>query len=248
MVLHTLGAVQRRFLRRRRAREAAPEPPPAPVPVTRATIIDAAALDGDEAARRWLDGVEAEALAAQSIALLNRVVHAHRIATADPGPRDVTRDGALVVRVGYGGGEEVAEGRYRRALELPPPRGGGQTRAAALRPQERLAALLSGRDVALACEELALRARADLAAGRSREAALVLRVALEAGLSELEPWRDRGDLDERLAELRDTRGDVAAVANRALQGGLDPGEEEIVRCVLGRLEAALRARTASGID
>jgi hypothetical protein len=111
-----------------------------------------------------------------------------------------------------------------------------------------LAAILSGRDVALACEELTLRGRSDFAAGRSREAALTLRIALEAALTELVPWRDRGDVGERISALAATRPDVAAVANRALQGGLDPQEEATVDRVLGRLEAAMRARAAAGFD
>jgi len=252
-VLGTLGAPQRRLLRRRRERGVAPNPPPAAVPVTRATVIDAAALDGEAAAERWLAGVDREALVASALATLNRVLQAHRIASADASPRDVTRGQALAVRVGYGAGEEVADGRHSAAIELPPPAPGGglavgSRRSAALRPQERLAALLSGRDAALACEELALRARADLAAGRWREAALTLRVALEAALSELAPWRDRGDLSERLTRRAGAREEVAAAAHRALEGGLDPAEQEIVERVLSSLEAALRARTAAGIE
>jgi hypothetical protein len=246
VVLATLGAPQRRLLRRRRARRVGPHPAPTPVPVTRATVIDAAALEDEAAGRRWLGEVDRDALAASALATLNRVLHAHRIASADAGVRDVTRDQALVARVGYGVGEEVADGRHTTALELPPPDRG--RRVAALRPQERLAALLSGRDAVLACEELAIRARADLAARRSREAALTLRVALEAALSELAPWRDRGDLGERLEELRGAREEVAAAANRALQGGLDPSEEVAVERVLDRLESALRARTAGGFE
>lgn len=249
LVLATLGAPQRRLLGRRRARPVEQEPPPTAVPVTRATVIDASPLDDEAAARRWLEEADGEAIAEGELARLNRVLHAHRVATADPGPRDVTRREALVVRVGFGAGEEVAEGRHTAALELPPLDDTGRgRRLASLRPQERLAALLSGRDAALACEELALRARADLRAGRSREAALTLRVALEAALSELGPWSDRGDLAARLDELRADRGAVGAAANRALQGGLDADEAESVDRVLGRLEAALRARTAAGFD
>ena len=125
---------------------------------------------------------------------------------------------------------------------------GGARRSAALRPQERLAAVLAGRDVVLACEVLVLRARADLDAGRLREAALQLRVALEAALAELEPWRSRGSVSERVDELRDERHAVGAAANSALQGGLDEATAEDVRRVVGRLEAVLRARTAEGFD
>ena len=91
-----------------------------------------------------------------------------------------------MTRVGYGTGEEVAEGRWTAARELPRATARAAAREAALRPQERFAALLAGRDVALACELLALRARLDLDHGRDREAALQLEAALAAALSELE--------------------------------------------------------------
>jgi hypothetical protein len=111
-----------------------------------------------------------------------------------------------------------------------------------LSPQERLAALLSGRDAALACEELTLRARGDLDHGRPREAALQLAIALDAGLAELEVWRDQGDMAERLEELDDLRGAVARAAEAALQGGLEVEVVSSMELALGRLEAALRAR------
>lgn len=255
LVVATLGAPQRRLVGRRRARSVDPEPAPTPVTVTRATVIDAAALPDEAGARRWLDDADRDAVARAGIATLNRVIAAHRVSVADGGVRDVTRPQALVTRIGFGLGEEVADGRYSAALELPAEADAagsllGETlrRSAALRPMERLSALLAGRDVALACEELTLRARADLDAGRMREAALMLRVALEAAIAELEPWRDRGDLASRLTELRDGREEVGAAANRALQGQLDAGEEAAVARVLGRIEAALRARTAGGFE
>jgi hypothetical protein len=247
VVLATLGAPQRRWLHRsRRPRSIEPGPPVEPVVVTRATVVHATPLNTEAAAAAWLRAVDGDAETAAALAVLNRVIAAHRIAADDPGARDVTRAAALVVRVGYGAGEEVAEGRHTAAVELPAPR--VERRAAALRSQERLSALLSGRDAVLAAERLAQRARSDLAAGRSREAALTLRIALEAALTELVPWRDRADIGQRLDELAATRTDVAAVANRALQGGLDPGEEATVDRVLGRLEAAMRARAAAGFD
>ena len=120
--------------------------------------------------------------------MLNRAVAAHRVAAADPLLADADPARALVTRVGYGVGEQVAEGEWEAARELPRPR---EKRSRALVPQQRLAALLSGRDVALACEELALRARGDLDAGRQREAAMQLHLALEAAVAELESWRGR---------------------------------------------------------
>lgn len=253
LVVDVLGAPQRRLLpRRRRGVQAAPDPPPEPVLTSRATLVDTAALDGYDAASAWLADADLEARAGVALVRLNRVLHAHRIAAADPYAREVARAQALVVRVGFGSGEQVAEGRWDRACALPratagPLRGraGG---VSALRPQERLAALLAARDVALACEELTLRTRADADAERWREAALGLRVALEAALAELEPWRDQvTGLAERLAQLREHRAAVGAMANAALQGGLQDEQIELVRVVLGRVEAALRARTAGGV-
>ena len=249
LVLRVLGAAERRRLlgRRRRGRaiEATPDQPPEPVVTTRATLVDTAALDGYEAASRWLGEADLDALAAVALARLNRVLHAHRVASADPFVREVALGQALVVRVGFGDGARVADARWDRARELAhaaPAAGMTRPRAAALRPQERLAALLAGRDVALACEELTLRVRLDVDAGRLREAALGLRVAFEAALAELEPWRDGAGLAGRLAELGGRREEVGAAADAALQGGLDDEQTAVVGAVLGRIEAALRAR------
>jgi hypothetical protein len=233
--------------RRTRLRPVAPSPSPAPVTTARATLIRARPFDDAGEAERWLAGIDAEAEVAAALAVLNRLLHLHRTATADPAVREVARGQAIAARVGIGAGEQVAEGRFASALELPPPPA-PRRRSAALRPEERLAALLAGRDVPLASEELALRARADLAAGREREAALQLRVALAAALGELAPWAPRGDLRARLDELRTLEPAAEAAAAAALQGGLDDVARADVERVLGRLEAALRARTALGFD
>jgi len=247
VVLRTLGAPQRRLLGGRWARPAPPEPPPEPVPTARATVIAARPFEGEGAAELWLRDVDLEAQAAAGVAVVNRLLHLHRVATADAAVPEAARDLAIAVRVGIGRGDEVAEGRWTEARRLPPRRP-RRRRDAAPRPQERLAALLAGRDVALACEALALRARADLDAGRTREAALQLRVALAAALDELLAWAPRGDLERRIAELRELRPAANAAADAARQGGLDDAAAADVQRVLGRLEAALRARTAVGPD
>jgi hypothetical protein len=249
VVLTTLGAPQRARLgrrRRRRAAPAAPQPAPTPVATARATLIAARPFDGDAEAERWLAHADAEAEVAAALAVLNRLLHLHRTATADPSVGEVARGQALVARVGVGAGEQVAEGRWTRALQVPAP--APRRRSAALRPDERLSALLAGRDAPLACEELALRARSDVAGDREREAALQLRIALAAALHELAPWAPRGDLRARLDELRALQPAVEAAAAAALQGGLDDVASAGVEHALGRLEAALRARTALGFD
>lgn len=250
LVLRTLGAPQRRLLlARRRARhvEAPPEPAPEAVVTARATLVDTAALDGYEVAWSWLAAADLDALADAALARLNRALHAHRVAAADPYAREVARAQALVVRVGFGGGERVAEGRWDRARELPRATAPGlRPPTATLRPQERLAALLAGRDVALACEELVLRVRLDVDAQRWREAALGLRPAFDAARAELEPWRGAAGLDARLDELSSRAAQVDEVVAAALRSGLDEPLIETVRALLGRLEAVLRARVAAG--
>jgi hypothetical protein len=238
-----IGGIEapRRRLRRPRPRQA--ESAPAEVDVTRATVIDAEPLGELEAADEWLAracGAGSDRVVADALAVLNQAVAGQRLAARDPWLPDADPARALVCRVGYGSGEQVADGDWESARELPPPRA-PRTMSA---PQERLAALLGGREVALACEELTLRARGDLDHGRPREAALQLSVALEAALAELEGWR--ATLGPRLDELAGHRDAVAAAARAALAGGLDAETVEAVSAALARLEAALRARTAAG--
>jgi hypothetical protein len=238
VVIGGLAAPRRRRFGGSRARMA--EPGATPVEVTRATVIAPGAMDA-AAAAMWL--ADAGGAVDAALAVLNRALHAARIATADPLAREVARRHALVTRIGYGTGEEVADGRWSTARELPAP-ALAVPRTAALRPQERVAALLAARDVALACELLALRARADLDHERPREAALQLEAALAVAASELESWRDLAGMAERLEELRALAPGVAAAATAARAGGPDDDARVAVAHALGRLEAALRARTA----
>jgi len=214
------------------------------VPVTVATVIEAAPPADAEA---WLEAAGQDFVDA-AFAVLQSALHGHRLATADPHAGEVSADAALVVRIGYGSGEEVADGRWTSARELPAPRRSAlrERRTAALRPQERLAALLGGRDAALACEELVLRGRLDLDRGRSREAALQAHLALETARVELAAWSSSSAVAERLGELDARREAAAGAANAALQGGLDAGSSAVVENAIELVEAALRARNAVG--
>ena len=236
--------------RGRRAPVAEPEPSVARPGVCRATVVDVAVVD-DEAARAWLERAAGDGAAEtldEALQSVNDALRAHRAAAADPYVREVLAGHALVRRAGYGVGFEVADGRWTMARELPSAsRSEGSRRArrlAALRPQERLAALLSGRDAVLACEELALRARLDLDWGRAREAAMQAHLAMEAAVVELQAFRGQRDVADRLAELDGYRDALAAAANEALQGGPSPATITAVGEALERLEAALRARAA----
>jgi hypothetical protein len=245
VIVARLDAPRRGRFGGRRARRA--DPAARPVEVTRATVIDAEPLDAEEAADAWLRdaaGPSADSTVACALAVLNRAVHAQRIAAADPYAVELTRSSTLVTRVGYGSGDDVAHGRWTSARDLPAvaPVVAGEH---ALRPQERLAALLSARDAALASELLALRARLDLDQERTGEAALQLDAALTAACEELQGWRELPGMAERLAELAAHRPHVAAAAAAARAGRLDEADADAVAAALARLEAALRARTAA---
>jgi hypothetical protein len=213
--------------------------------LTRATVVDTAPLDDADA---WLAGARRDADAARrALAVLTRAVAAYRIAAADPWLADPDPARAVTARIGYGSGEAVAAGEWDAAEALPAPDAAGGLRRGRRRvtsPTDRAVALLSGRDAALACEELALRARADLDRGRGREAALQLDTALRTALAELQGWRGHRDMATRLAELTTHAAPVAAAAARALAGGLHDGDAAALGTALGRLEAALRARSA----
>jgi hypothetical protein len=176
--------------------------------------------------------------------VLNRALHAFRLVTADPYLHPVGRQHALVARVGFGAGEQVADGLWADARELrADPR--RLPRAKVLQPQARLAAVLTSRERALVCEELALRARLDLDAGRGREASLQVLVALDAAVAELQADPTAQELASRLGELREQRDAVAAAAQTALAGPVSNAELEAVAHVLSRIEAALRARAVA---
>jgi hypothetical protein len=218
-----------------------------PVATTRATIVEVdGPLDGPERAAAWLR-TAGETELGEGLAVLNRALHAYRIATADPRARGVRRHDALVARLGYGAGEQVADGLWTDARELLDP-GPRRRRSRVPAAQARLAALLTARQVAPACEELALRARLDLDEGRDREAALQARIALDAALAELPGDAAGPALKQRLDELRALHEGVVSAAQRALDGPPPPADREAVAFALGRLEAALRARAAALAD
>jgi hypothetical protein len=296
IVLGTLGArrpqaADRRSIAsvaRRGRRRVDPGPDAPLVEVMRATVVDPVPVSIERQARAWLSDFHTGRDVAVAFDALNRMLYAWRIAAADPHTHAVAPEQALVVRAGWGEGEQVAEGQWLHAVELSPraiadaqadirrgesrPRRGGarigRRRVGALRADERLARQLAGHEGPLLCEELALRARADLDQGRLRQAALELDHALSAAVLELADER-RGDLPLRLAELRSLQPGVSAIAQAALStrppdgrdrfgeelpAGADAGgkdghggsPQERVDHALGRLQAALRARAALG--
>jgi hypothetical protein len=234
LVLGTLGAPERHWLRDRRPREV-DAAPPEPVPTSRATVVRPDPFPTAEAASAWLDRLRRDSDARdaeleRALAVLNRALRAQRAAAADPYVADVSAGRALVVRMGYGGGEVVADGRFAEAIELPRT-GPSRVKRSMEAPEERFAAILGGRETTLAAEELVLRARADLDAGRGREAALQARVAVEALIAET------GE-----TSLEEHREVVIHATAAALAGLPTAGLEDAVAA----MEALLRRRRLGG--
>ena len=232
-MLTTLGAPERRRWRDRKGREIESADAES-VPTARVTVVKPEPLGSLEERHAWLAGVResgGQAELDEAFALLNKALHAWRAASGDPYAGDVAPWRLLVARIGLGEGESVADGRFAEAWELPPA-GSRRTRRTMEAPEERFAAILGGRDTPLAAEELVLRARADLDAGRTREAALQARVALEALVAELDA-RAGGELVAH-------RPAVAEAANRALEGAVPSAAAEELGVAVERMEAVCR--------
>lgn len=220
LVLAALQAPRRGRRRRpRRARGATQKPDAQPLPAVRATVVRAEEFAAEDDARQWLAQVRTDPdtrdhFAAEARALLNRAIHAHRAATMDPYVAELGPDFATATRIGYGNGDELAAGMWTEAIEAPPDPERRQRRREALRSQERLAALLGGRDEVAPYETLILRAHLDLDQGRLREAALQLEAAVRGLLGGLgegsgdEQQSDLAALRKRLPRLERTHAEA----------------------------------------
>ena len=231
-----------RSLARKRPAPAEPGDEPEPLTVTRVTVIRGLPLEHTEGANEWLTGCGdtevAAAEVAEALRLLNRTVHAHRVSAADPYAGDVSRYRARRVRLGYGTGEELVEGRWREAYSVPQQiaRAG---RRRMLAPEEQIARILSGRREIHPSEDLLLRARLDLEQDRSRAAALqaqAARTALEAEL------RTGESPQESYATVRGRAAALSDLAGAALERELDQEELERLEQILLEMERVARRR------
>ncbi len=250
LVVETVGAPPPPRRRRRRPKESEAAADPAPLPLSRVTAVRAEEpFEETGEADAWLEEALAsedsiDATVAEGVALLNRAIHAHAVASADPLGTELRADRAATVRIGHGSGKEVASGRFSRAREVDVYGGRSQRnrRDEELRPQERVAAVLGDRERFDACETLLLRARADLDGGRLREAALQLRVALEALLIELDGALADPGHEEDMAELETRRSQAGDAANAALHRELPLDDERNVIELTEICERVLRRR------
>ena len=248
LVAETVGAPSPA---RRRLRKAKPQAAElggsATVPVTRLMVVVTTELQDDPG--RWLGRMRDDAemrgeLVERGLMCIRKAVAARRVSASDPSVVDPSIESALVIRIGYGEGDELVERQWEEAIEIP-REARSATRGEALRPQERMAALLGLRDTPLVCEELILRARADMDAGRIREAALQVRVGLEALLAERERLSGHGQ-EADLDTLTGRRKATGEAANEALGGALRGDRSTEVKQTLEICERVLRRRAAHG--
>ena len=246
LVVRTRDAPPSPRRRRKRPKQVEPDAGDPVVPLTSIIVIRPERFGDDDAASRWLaklrddaEGTEREIR--EAVAVANRALHAHRGATLDPYLADLSAEHALAVRVGHGNGDGLADGRWDEAIEIPPS--DRRRRAEALRPQERVAQVLAGREQVAACEPLLLRARADLDQGRTREAALQLRAGLEALLAEIRE-RTGSRQAKDLAALDARRRQTGEAANEALRGELTDERVDELTETLRLCERVLRRRLA----
>lgn len=250
LVVETVAAPPPPRRRRRKPKEVDQDASVASLPLTRVTAIRAhEPFDSSDEAEQWLgrtvaDESTIDAAVADGIELLNRALYAHGVVSADPLSAELRAEKALSVRLGHGSGKEVAASRFSAAREVDVRDGDSarRRRDQELRPQERLAAILGGRERLDACETLILRARADLDAGRRREAALQLRVALEAMLIELDGALADPDHERDMGELHARRAEGGNAANAALRGDLSVDDERNVTQLVEICERVLRRR------
>jgi hypothetical protein len=251
LVVETVAAPPPPRRRRRKPKQVAAGDEPAALPLSRATAIRAwQPFESEREAESWLaEAIGSEeaidTTVAEGMALLNRALHAHAAASADPLAAELGAERAAAVRIGHGSGKQVAAGRFTSAREVDAGSGSSSRRRQrdeALRPQERVAAVLGGREQLDACETLLLRARLDFDAGRRREAALQLRVALEALLVELDGALADPGHEEDMAALKARRSEVGEAANEALHGELNATQLNSVHELLDTCERVLRRR------
>ena len=201
LVVQTQGAPRPGGRLRRRPKRVQPGPAEE-VPLTRATVVDSVPLRSEREAASWLEAVAGDterrvAEVKAAVRILNRALGAHRAAARDPLISEVGASQALAIRVGYGSGDEISEGRWSEARQLaPPPR----SRREEIDPQERVAAVLGGRERVHPAELLLLRARLDIEQGRRAEAIHQL-AAARAALDD-QPSDDQS-LRRRIDEARD---------------------------------------------
>jgi hypothetical protein len=236
-------ASQARLLRK--ARQAERQAPPAEVPLSLVTFVRGTdPLSHPRDAARRLDAIrvsegEQQRWVRQGLGVLNLAIRAYRTGAPDPYAIEVTRRDARRVRIGYGTTEEVQDGLWQDAVELPPPLRSRMKRIERLRPAEAVAVVLSGDAEVLESEDLLLRALVDLDQGRTRAAAYQAAAAMRLLPLELgsRPGADRIDL-ESLAEPAQRAEELAGLA---AAGPLETADVQDLESIIESVEDVLDA-------
>lgn len=230
MVVQALGAPKPAGRGRRRARPVA-SPDREAVPFTRVTVAGAERFADAEAAKHWLDQTAADADALRNqvrraVKTIRLALDAYRAAAEDPLISEIGASRALAVRVGYGTGDQIADGAWTEARELPPA---PPKRLGGIEPSARVADVLAGRRTVSPAETLFARVRLDMEAERPREAALGLVSVLRVLIAE-----------SRGADGGDLLDEAEHHAESALQGR--PSAEDLER--LAKLVSSVRELVA----
>ena len=212
-----------------------------------------------------------------AVAVVNRVLHLHRIAAADRYVHEVSPGQALVIRAGWGEGEQVAYGQLAAraraaagAAAAPgrcarPRRERARSRRCARRSASRRC---SARAATRCCARSSRCARAwtsTRAASRTPRSSSTARSRRASPSCAREGRQDLALRIDELEQLRDGRRRAGAARRAAAAptvrspGALErrrgersrdagDGSKRDERCARARrLEAALRARTATGV-
>jgi len=236
---------------RRKPRDAEPGAPPAEVPLSLVTFVKGTApVDDDRALASRLESVrssedEQERWVDEGLAVLNEAIRAYRAGAHDPYVIEVARRDARRVRIGYGTTEDVQNGQWRAALELPPPLRDRPKRVERLRPSEAIAAVLSGRGRVLEAEDVILRALVDLDHGRTRAAAQQVCAAMTLFASELGAEVPTGKGRPALDALAERAQRLAAVASH---GALDEQQVAELDEIIDAVDALVDAWRYEGAE
>ena len=227
----------------RKARQAERHAPPAEVPLSLVTFVKGTQpLSNRREAARRLDAIrvsedEQQRWVREGLGVLNLAIRAYRTGAPDPYAMEVTRRDARRVRIGYGTTEEVQDGLWQDALELPPPLRSRPKRIERLRPAETVAVVLSGDGEVLEAEDLLLRALVDLDQGRTRAAAYQAAAAMRLLPLELgsRPGTDRIDL----ASLAEPAQRTEELVGLAAAGPLEAADLHELESIIEAVEDLL---------
>jgi hypothetical protein len=245
LVVGIAGAPAGRVRLLRKARQVKPEAAPSEVPLSIVTFIKgtqplqerreaARRLDelrfSEEHQKRWVD---------DALQVLNLAIRAYRAGAPDPYALEVTRRDAREVRIGYGTTEQVQNGHWEEAVELPPPAQRRTKRIERLRPAEAVASVLSGHATVLGAEDLFARALIDLDNDRPRAAAFQVGAAISLLGAEARSIGDHGGPD--LGPLTQHAARARELERIAAERELDRAEIEALEAIIDGVESALDA-------